>query len=326
MASIQFKVLDDANSLNTISGSGLGFYGSTFGASVSTTSYQDSTYVTSADGLDEGTSARNVKYVTPSSCYGGVSPASGGLFRLNSSDTTLTINFNHSSAVKVQNAQLRIFDRLNPDSPASGVITKVAEVFNFGGGNPNITGWFASPGADFVASSGCAGDALWWGSSWPSGNMLSESANASFVRPGYTNSVGVRFTNFTDYQINASTASGNPHPSISGLTYPGSETVGGSGIIVPLMDSPGPTGAFIATGIYDGSISPKFAQYISTTSQVNLIGLAAGYDITDAATLSGTYGGTGYATDHTWYVALSARPLSIGSKTAYGLYLSLEYL
>ena len=37
-------------------------------------------------------------------------------------------------------------------------------------------------------------------------------------------------------------------------------------------------------------------------------------------------GGTGVSTHHTWAVALSASPLSIGSKEQYGLYVSLEYL
>lgn len=32
------------------------------------------------------------------------------------------------------------------------------------------------------------------------------------------------------------------------------------------------------------------------------------------------------ATQHDWYVALSASPTTIGSKTSYGLYISLEYL
>ena len=42
--------------------------------------------------------------------------------------------------------------------------------------------------------------------------------------------------------------------------------------------------------------------------------------------IGNTYGGTGLAKRHTWYVGISASPLSIGSKTSYGLYVSLEYL
>ena len=40
-----------------------------------------------------------------------------------------------------------------------------------------------------------------------------------------------------------------------------------------------------------------------------------------------TYDGTAHtSTKHDWYIGLSASPQSIGSKTAYGLYMTLEYL
>lgn len=63
-------------------------------------------------------------------------------------------------------------------------------------------------------------------------------------------------------------------------------TVGGSGIIITLAKSPGPSGTYAGGGTG------------STASHVQ----------------------------HDWYVALSASPRSIGSKTQYGLYMSLEYL
>ena len=65
-----------------------------------------------------------------------------------------------------------------------------------------------------------------------------------------------------------------------------SYTVGGTGIIVPLADAPGTSGEHAGTG--SGSI------------------------YTD--------------TQHDWFLALSASPDSIGSKSKYGLYISLEYL
>jgi hypothetical protein len=49
-------------------------------------------------------------------------------------------------------------------------------------------------------------------------------------------------------------------------------------------------------------------------------------DGTNGSFIGRTYGGTGLDTHHTWAVALSASPLSIGSKEQYGLYVSLEYL
>ena len=63
-------------------------------------------------------------------------------------------------------------------------------------------------------------------------------------------------------------------------------TVGGSGIIVTLAKSPGASGQYAKDGT----------------------------------------GSTAQHVQHDWYVALSASPRSIGSKTQYGLYVSLEYL
>lgn len=41
---------------------------------------------------------------------------------------------------------------------------------------------------------------------------------------------------------------------------------------------------------------------------------------------TGSVGGTGVANQHDWYLALSCSPNSIGSKTQFGLYCSVEYL
>ena len=49
MASIFFEILDNTH-IQSLNGSGLGFYGSSFGASVSTNDYQDSTYLTDENG------------------------------------------------------------------------------------------------------------------------------------------------------------------------------------------------------------------------------------------------------------------------------------
>ena len=296
-------------------------------------------YITNADGTAQYGSVRNVKYITPSSCYGREAGATGMLTALNGSDATLFIHFDHPTAVKVQNAQLRIYDRTDPDTPAVGVITKVAEIVNFGSTLPTgtgyITNWKAGPG-NGVDSANCQytyGDAFWWGSPWPSGASYEGSAGGgntpqTSIRPGYTNSVGIRFSNFSDYQYLKS--SGNPDSAVSGLSPPGYETVGGSGLIVPLMDSPGSDGRLFAGAISSGVLKPKYIQYIHDTEQYRYNGGGAGIGSGALANLSGSYGsfgtGSGYDTRHTWRVALSARPLSIGSKKQYGLYVSLEYL
>lgn len=58
------------------------------------------------------------------------------------------------------------------------------------------------------------------------------------------------------------------------------------------------------------------------------VGSSDPVDLRDNPGISGTavVGGTGTSLTHDWYVAISASPSSIGSKTQYGLYVSLEYL
>lgn len=321
MASISFEVLDNSNIGSGISGSGLGFYGSGgFGTSVPLLNYQGTTYVTSADGTSQGPSARNVKYrsdLVGSGCEITAGNATGVLHQLNSSEATLVIHFDHSAAVKVQNTQLRIYDRDNIDYPATGVVTKVAEIVNFGG--QNYTGWNTSAGNDFLTVTG-SGDALWWGAPWPDAVLYSPFSAGGPERPFYQNSVGVKFYNFTVSQDVAN--SGNPDVRISGLAPPGKQTVGGSGLIVPLLDSPGSGGQGVASPLHTGA--PKFCQYILPASQTAVFGASTAYD--SGTYLASMYGGTGVDTRHTWRVAISAAPLSIGSKAQYGLFISTEYL
>jgi hypothetical protein len=349
MASISFQVLDGTFGARTIAGSGLGFYGAGgFGSSVSTTSYQDNTYITNADGTAQYGSVRNIKYLSPTACYDKEASATGLLTQLNTSDATLTIHFDHTTAVRVQNAQLRIYDRDSPDNPAVGVITKVAEIINFGsacaagtGTLGGANGWLNNPGLGMGTASPnnyasfAYGDATWWGSPWPSGDnylgIVDNNGKTTSVRPGYTNSVGIRFSNFTDYQY--LNGSGNPDSyfTTNSITAPGFETVGGSGIIVPLMDSPGSDGRLLAGAISSGTLKPKYIQYVAPNAQGQYNGTGStGPSSGILASLSGSYGlygnGSGYDTRHSWRVAISARPLSIGSKRQYGLYVSLEYL
>ena len=321
MASIFFEILDTTN-IKSLSGSGLGFYGSTFGASVSTTSYQDTTFLTDENGESNFGSARNTKFLNPSGVVAGTNPETGFLTGMNGTEATLLIHFDHTARVKVQNAQLRIYDRVNIDNAAVNVITKVAEVVNFRGLSL-WTDWSNSGGADVdnAYRIHAYGDALWWGSQWPAADTYAGPATST--RPSYTNSVGVKFENFTDYQY--TNGSGNPQLQ-STVTAPGYETVGGSGLIVPLLDSPGYYGSGLFTTILNGYMRPKYIQYIAAASQIKYSTNPTEFSSGVGANLSGSYGGTGYDTRHTWRVALSAKPLNIGSKKQYGLYVSLEYL
>jgi hypothetical protein len=323
MASIFFEILD-TSTIKSLSGSGLGFYGSTFGASVSTTSYQDSTYLTDENGESNFGSARNVKFLNPSGAIAGTNKETGCLTAINGTEATLLIHFAHTSNVKVQNAQLRIYDRTSIDNAAVGVVTKVAEIVNYAGATEfgGVNGWQnnGGPDVDNAYMVHGYGDALWWGSPWPA--IHTYAGDATSTRPYYINSVGVKFENFTDYQYERGT--GNPQLQ-DAVSYPGYETVGGTGIIVPLLDSPGTYGSGLWKAIQNDHLRPKYIQYISNLHQTKY-GTATAYSSANLTHLSGSFGGTGYDTRHTWRVALSAKPLNIGSKKQYGLYVSLEYL
>ena len=321
MAIIDFQILGNNNAtptLETLSGSGLGFFGATAGSSVQIGSHQDSTYVSNGDGSSTTSQTNNVKFVAdtfPSgmcevdalgSPYGPV-----GLSGVKSYESTLGIRFGHDTAVKTQNVQLRIYDRANINYPASGVNTKVAEVVNFNGSTYNNQG-AGGTGSSAVGS----GDAFWWGEPWPS----------ELVTKNYwTNSLGTKFYNglSTSAAVNGDARLGN--------VTDDDETVGGSGVVVPLLDSPGSgqRGLDEVTGS-EGMIWPKWTQYINSTSTQNTwygtSGKVAFNDGSTAGNLTKNQGGTGYHTHHTWAVALSASPLNIGSKEQFGLYVSLEYL
>ena len=233
-----------------------------------------------------------------------------GLSGVKSFQGTLGVQFGHTTAVKTQNAQLRVYDRSNVNYPASGVNTKVAEIINHNGSAYNTQGTLGNT-SNAVGS----GDSLWWGEPWP----------AELVTKNYfTNSNGVVFYNGLDSATNT-----NGDSRLSDAAIPGSyDTVGGTGIIVPLADSPGSGQKQLdkseVVGV-TGQIWPKWTQYVKETEQTNTFG--AGNNFGDGtANLGRTYGGTGVDTHHTWSIALSASPLSIGAKNEYGLYMSVEYL
>jgi len=121
--------------INNLSGSGLGFYGPSFGRSVAVGANQQSTFITNGAGTDEGPQVDNDQFIDfgggPSDTgvsLNGLSPVL--LTQVPNFLSTLNIRFTNDVAVIVQNAQLRIFDRVNINNPASGVTTKVAEIIH----------------------------------------------------------------------------------------------------------------------------------------------------------------------------------------------------
>ena len=139
MAEIKFYANIDGNSATSDAtlirhdlGSGIGFYGSTFGVSVPVDSQQTTTWVTSSDGTVQGSQLNNTAMVLEGdvSTTGTVSVNSSTAINLDKLPNylcPLNIRFTHSEAVKVQNCKLRIFDRSNIANHASGVTTYVWE-------------------------------------------------------------------------------------------------------------------------------------------------------------------------------------------------------
>lgn len=207
-AEIKFYANNGDVSVNHLNGSGLGFYGSSFGSSVQVGQYQDTTYVTNATGTVNAWAANNVKFTHAAS--GSVNGAASlNIRQIPNKDTTLNIRFTNDTAVKTQNAEVRIYDRSDISRAASGVVCKVASI------------------------------------------------------------------------VHTSASSAGPSGSGSSVWSTFDSTTGGSGL--SLWASPGTSG-----------LSPL--------------------------------GGNTTDTRHDWYLAISASPSSIGSKTAFGLYMSLEYL
>jgi len=168
MAEITFYAGEEYQ-VGTAAASGLGFYGSAFGASVQVGVYQSTTFVTDANGLVQGPQADNVKFIHANSgeVAGGVQLH---LQHIPNDKATLNIRFTDAASVKVQNVEARIYDRNNINSGASNVIVKAAEIIHpnpvNGAGGSGDSAWL-TPGGSAVTiplaqSPGISG--IWAGS------------------------------------------------------------------------------------------------------------------------------------------------------------------
>lgn len=159
-AEINFYAGQSDGTFVAMSSSGLGFFGASFGNSVQVGEYQDSTYITTGNGSVEGPQATNGKYITSSgaSIDGGATVAPSAI-AVNSG--TMNIRFTFSPAVKTQNCELRIFDRVTITNGAQGVTTQVLQVAQGGSGVTSSgtleapashTGWVAPSGSGVVVA------------------------------------------------------------------------------------------------------------------------------------------------------------------------------
>jgi len=108
-------------------GSGIGFYGATYGVSVPIGQTQDSTFITNSNGTATDHYAINNTKRTSTTEVKPNSIAALNMQHLPNMLCPLRINFNHTEAVAVQNCSLKIFNRHNILKNASGVSTYVYE-------------------------------------------------------------------------------------------------------------------------------------------------------------------------------------------------------
>lgn len=139
--------------------SGLGFFGSSFGNSVQVGLYQDSTYITNANGTAQGPQVNNLKPTSddPVTNTSGVewngSDVAGmdNLQELPNASGTLNVRFTNDTAVRTQNVKCYIHDRVDKANPPSGVTAYFAELIHPSGEPADMLG---SGSAEWVLGSG----------------------------------------------------------------------------------------------------------------------------------------------------------------------------
>jgi len=130
-ADINFYAGEDFQIYDT-GGSGLGFYGASFGRSVAVGSYNARTFITNSNGTIEGPEVDNIKYYSSGSAIVGNSGTPLALTAIPNYKATLNIRFTFDEAVQVSSAEVRIFDRDDIDNAPSGVTCYIAEVIHSG--------------------------------------------------------------------------------------------------------------------------------------------------------------------------------------------------
>lgn len=113
-----------------VNGSGLGFYGSTFGSSVQVSSYQDTSFITSADGSTNIAQVYNNKFKDSASGYIAGSTVGTGLLYFPNYQTPLNVRFTYDTGIRSENVYVYVYDRVAIANPQSGVTCKVAEIIH----------------------------------------------------------------------------------------------------------------------------------------------------------------------------------------------------
>jgi hypothetical protein len=195
--------------IQSLSGSGLAFFGSAgFGASVKVGNWNQRTFISDGNGINQGPECWNNQYLNIGSGIIGQVGSGVALTAIPNAQATLNINFTNPTPVHTQNGVVQIYDRVNTNNLPSGVTCMLANIIH----------------PDPSQSNDGSGSTTW-------------------------------------------------------------QNVGGSGSVLALPPSPGPSGLYAGNGS----------------------------------------NGNWQATEHDWYVLVSASPNSIGAKQ-FGLYAYVEFL
>lgn len=130
-AEIAFYGYDGA-SLLTLAGSGIGFYGDdAFGDPIAVSEWNGRTFRTNSAGTAEGPELWNHKYVDATGVILGQT-GSGILLKQIPNNQCTNIRFTYDTAVRVQNATIRAYDRVTPTSMPTGITVAMYNVVHTG--------------------------------------------------------------------------------------------------------------------------------------------------------------------------------------------------
>ncbi len=153
-ATINFLAGGFGTPINNLNNSGLGFFGAGgFGNSVAVGAWQSNTYLTDGAGVSLGPQCNNVQWTHAQS--GTVQNGTNlALTSIPNYQSTLNIHFTNSSAVRVQNGKVYIYDRSSLSNPASGVTCVISNLIHPGltqvTGGSGLTSWETPAGSSYV--------------------------------------------------------------------------------------------------------------------------------------------------------------------------------
>lgn len=188
MPSIDWYTPDTSNAIQTVGGSGIGFYAAAgFGSSISVGNSNERTFITNSGGTALGPEVWNSRYVNPTAVVLGQTGTPMALNKIPNAQATLNPRFTNSSPVRVQNATFRTYDRVSIANPATGVTVQVYEcVHPDTAQNPNGSG---GPGTPTIS-----GNHAWY-TMWATGTTpmpLTASPGTSGLSPSGSGTVSDR--------------------------------------------------------------------------------------------------------------------------------------